>query len=44
MCGLAATEIIAQTRGVSPAEIGLFHVRPPLKPLSLSEFAALAEG
>ncbi len=44
MCGLAATEIIARTRNVSPSEIGLFHVRPPLKPLSLSEFATLAEG
>lgn len=41
MCGLAASEIIAHARGVSPAVIGVFNVRPPLKPLSVAELAAL---
>lgn len=41
MCGLAAAEIIAQARGVSVADIGVFNVRPPLKPLSMAELAAL---
>lgn len=41
MCGLAATEIIAHARGVSPSAVGVFNVRPPLKPLSLAELSAL---
>jgi bacterioferritin-associated ferredoxin len=42
MCGLTATELIAQAREVSPATVGVFNVRPPLKPLSLAELASLA--
>ena len=41
LCGLSSAEIIAVARGVSMAETGVFNVRPPLKPLSLSELAAL---
>lgn len=41
MCGLAASEIIAHARGVSAAEVGVFNVRPPLKPLSMAELSAL---
>ncbi len=43
MCGLAAAEIIAHARGVSVEEVGVFNVRPPLKPLSLSELATLED-
>jgi NADPH-dependent 2,4-dienoyl-CoA reductase/sulfur reductase-like enzyme len=43
MCGLAAGEIIAHARGTSVADVGVFNVRPPLKPLSLGELAALEE-
>jgi NADPH-dependent 2,4-dienoyl-CoA reductase/sulfur reductase-like enzyme len=43
MCGLAAAEIIAQARGVSVSDVGVFNVRPPLKPLSVGELAALAD-
>jgi NADPH-dependent 2,4-dienoyl-CoA reductase/sulfur reductase-like enzyme len=43
MCGLAAAEIIARERGVGMEEVGVFNVRPPLKPLSLQELAALPE-
>lgn len=43
MCGLPAAQIIAQARGVGTGEVGVFHVRPPLKPLSVAELAALAD-
>lgn len=43
MCGLAAAEIIAHERGVGMEAVGVFNVRPPLKPLSLRELAALPE-
>lgn len=43
MCGLPAAEIIAHARGVDVEEIGVFNVRPPLKPLSLGELAALQD-
>jgi hypothetical protein len=35
MCGLTVTELMAAKRGVSPAEIGYFRLRAPVKPLSL---------
>ena len=43
LCGLTVTGTIAQARGVSPAEVGPYRIRPPLKPLRLGELAALAE-
>ena len=42
LCGLTVTGTIAAARGVSPEAVGTFRVRPPLKPLRLGEFAALA--
>lgn len=42
VCGLAVTQMIADQRGQSPDEVGYFRIRPPLKPLALSELA-LAE-
>ena len=41
LCGLTVTEVIAQARGVSPAEVGHYRIRPPLKPITLEELAAL---
>jgi NADPH-dependent 2,4-dienoyl-CoA reductase/sulfur reductase-like enzyme len=41
MCGLAAAQIVAAARGVSPGEIELFRARPPLKSISMGELAAL---
>jgi NADPH-dependent 2,4-dienoyl-CoA reductase/sulfur reductase-like enzyme len=41
LCGPTVTGIIARERGVSPAEIGYYRIRPPLKPLMLGELAAL---
>jgi NADPH-dependent 2,4-dienoyl-CoA reductase/sulfur reductase-like enzyme len=43
MCGLTVTETIAAARGVDPAAVGAFRVRPPLKPLRLGELASLAD-
>ncbi len=43
MCGLAAAEVIAHARGVSAGEVGVFNVRPPLKPISIGELAALVD-
>ena len=39
MCGLAVSEIIASARGESPSTIDYYRIRPPLKPLLLSELA-----
>jgi hypothetical protein len=41
LCGLTVTEVIAHERGVSPAEVGHFRIRPPIKPITLAELAAL---
>jgi bacterioferritin-associated ferredoxin len=43
MCGLPVAEIIARARGVDIETLGTFNVRPPLKPLSLQELAALPD-
>ncbi|MBZ8134506.1 NAD(P)/FAD-dependent oxidoreductase [Afifella sp. IM 167] len=41
MCGLAVTEIIAARRGEPVSAVDYYRIRPPLKPLALSELAAL---
>jgi NADPH-dependent 2,4-dienoyl-CoA reductase/sulfur reductase-like enzyme len=38
-CGLAVTRLLADARGVSPAEVGYYRIRPPLTPISLAELA-----
>lgn len=43
MCSLPVAEIIARERGTDIEAVGVFNVRPPLKPLSLQELAALPE-
>jgi NADPH-dependent 2,4-dienoyl-CoA reductase/sulfur reductase-like enzyme len=43
MCGLTVTELIAQERGVSPAETGYYRLRFPIKPITLGELAALPQ-
>jgi len=40
-CGLTVTELIAQERGVSPADVGYFRLRFPAKPVTLRELAAM---
>jgi NADPH-dependent 2,4-dienoyl-CoA reductase/sulfur reductase-like enzyme len=38
-CGLTVSEIIGATTDRSPSEVGYYRIRPPLKPLGLSELA-----
>jgi bacterioferritin-associated ferredoxin len=42
LCGLTVTELIAATRGVDPAEVGYYRLRPPVRPITLAELAAMA--
>ena len=41
LCGLTVTELIADTRGVAPAQVGYYRLRPPVKPITLAEMAGL---
>ncbi|WP_020186274.1 NAD(P)/FAD-dependent oxidoreductase [Methylopila sp. 73B] len=41
LCGLTVAETIADERGVSPAEIGYYRLRSPVKPITLAEIATL---
>jgi octopine oxidase subunit A len=41
MCGLTVTELIAEARGVTPQEVGYYRIRPPVKPITVAELAAL---
>ena len=40
-CGLSVTGILAEMQGRDPGEIGYFRARPPLRPVTLGEVAAL---
>ncbi len=40
-CGLTVTELMAQTLGRSPADIGHVRPRPPVKPITLADMAKL---
>ena len=44
LCGLTVAELIAAERGVSPAEVGYYRLRPPVKPITLGELAALPKS
>jgi hypothetical protein len=35
------TELMAEARGKTPEEIGYYRLRPPVKPITLAELAAL---
>jgi len=41
LCGLTITELIADERRVSPAEVGYYRLRAPVKPITLAELASL---
>jgi bacterioferritin-associated ferredoxin len=41
LCGLTVSEIMAEARGKSVAEIGYYRIRPPIKPVTLGELAGL---
>jgi thioredoxin reductase/bacterioferritin-associated ferredoxin len=41
LCGLTVTELIARERGVPPRDVGYYRLRPPVKPITVAELAAL---
>ncbi len=41
LCGLTVTELMATARGVPAQEVGYYRLRPPVKPITLAELAAL---
>ncbi|WP_197086061.1 hypothetical protein [Pseudorhodobacter antarcticus] len=42
-CGLSVTQILPEANKLPLQEIGCYRVRPPLKPVTLGEIAALAK-
>lgn len=41
LCGLTVTELIAVQRKTTPADVGYYRLRPPVKPITLAELASL---
>ena len=41
LCGTTVTEVIADARSVAPSDVGYFRLRPPVKPITLAELAAI---
>lgn len=41
LCGLTVTELIAAERKMTPADVGYYRLRPPVKPITLAELASL---
>ncbi len=41
LCGITVTELIAEARGVTAQEVGHYRIRPPVKPITVAELAAL---
>ena len=44
LCGLTVSELLAKARGLSPAAIGYYRLRPPVKPITLEELASLPQS
>ncbi|WP_397544172.1 FAD-dependent oxidoreductase [Roseovarius salis] len=42
-CGLSVTWLLAQANGQSPDATGYYRIRPPLKPVTLGELAAMQD-
>ncbi|WP_102225298.1 FAD/NAD(P)-dependent oxidoreductase [Acidimangrovimonas sediminis] len=42
-CGLTVTQILSQATGADPEATGYYRLRPPIKPVTLSEVAQLSE-
>ena len=42
-CALTVTEMIAAHRGISPAAVGSYRLRFPVKPITVAEFASLPQ-
>ncbi|MCB9957563.1 MAG: FAD-dependent oxidoreductase [Rhodospirillaceae bacterium] len=43
-CGLTVTALLAEANGRTPDDTGYFRIRPPLKPVTLGELAAMEDG
>ncbi len=43
LCGLTVTELIARARNVSPAAVGYYRLRFPIKPITLGELASMPQ-
>jgi octopine oxidase subunit A len=44
LCGLTVAELIADERHCDPGDVGYFRLRPPIKPISLGELAAMPKS
>jgi bacterioferritin-associated ferredoxin len=44
LCGLTVTELIAEGRGIAPQDVGYYRLRPPVKPITVGELAALPKS
>lgn len=43
-CGLTVTALLADANGQTPDETGYYRIRPPLKPVTLGELAAMDDA
>jgi bacterioferritin-associated ferredoxin len=43
MCGVTVAGLLADAQRLTSADIGLYHARPPLRPVRIGELAALAD-
>jgi len=43
-CGLSVTALLSEAHGQTPDETGYYRIRPPLKPVTLGELAAMEEA
>jgi NADPH-dependent 2,4-dienoyl-CoA reductase/sulfur reductase-like enzyme len=42
-CGYTVTRILATAQSRAPSDVGFYHIRPPLKPVTLGEIASLVQ-
>ena len=42
LCGLTVAELMAEAHGLTPAEIGYYRIRPPVKPVTVGEWVNMA--
>lgn len=42
-CGLTVAELVAQARNEPVEEVGYYRIRPPIKPVTMGELAAMAD-
>lgn len=43
MCGLTVSELVAGARGEAVPDVGYYRIRPPIKPVTMGELAAMSE-